>query len=123
MKTKRQNHHKGWKQALSVLLVFALAAGLVLGVPALSGVAYAAPTLQDDENGEMPPVTADPEDASEPGLLAPSTVTVEFSKTMTGEEVTDLDKEETFADLYLIAPAVRLSGYDVYAFCVDNSMS
>ena len=34
MKTKRQSYCGGWKQALGVLLVFALAAGLALGVPA-----------------------------------------------------------------------------------------
>lgn len=156
MKTKRQNHHRGWKQALSVLLVFALVAGLVLSMPALSGVAYAAPVLQDEigteepaEDGELPlddntPDTGDSESATGSGEQSTGNavhitgnaagaaeklnwekkcnVTVAFPTDMVGCTSIDLEANDVAADLYLFAPAVRLSGYDVYAYCVDDSM-
>lgn len=124
MKTKRQNNHKGWKQALSVLLVFALAAGLVLNVPALSGIAYAAPILQDEgDEGDTPPETAARDALVDLGKVC--SVKVEFPKGMTGvtdAELTALHQKGVESDLYLIAPAVRRSGYDVYDYCVDSTM-
>ena len=125
MKTKRQNNHKGWKQALSVLLVFALAAGLVLSMPALSGVAYAAPILWDDEDGEEVTTPETPARDALVNLGETCSVTVEFPKGMTGvtdDELTALEEKGVASDLYLIAPAVRHSGYDVYDYCVDSTM-
>ena len=121
MKTKRQNHHRGWKQALSVLLVFALAAGLVLGVPALSGVAYAAPILQDGEDGDAPGgnTTAVP---GRVDLSKGNAITLNFQKDESGAYTIGLEPEETLVDLYRVAPAVPLSGYNVYAYCIDDSM-
>lgn len=124
MKTKRQNHHRGWKQALGVLLVFALAAGLVLGMPALSGVAYAAPVLQADGDKEgNNELDANP--TTVPGMVdltKTSSITLNFQKNEDGTFAIDLKPEETLVDLYRVAPAVPLSGYNVYAYCIDDSM-
>lgn len=122
MKTKRQSHCGGRRPAISVLLALALAVGLALGMPAPGGVAYAAPTLwaEGDEGGAAGSAAAS--GAGTLNLENNCSVTVHFPTTMTGEDVTDLAEDKTVADLYLLAPAVRLSGYDVYAYCIDDGM-
>lgn len=139
MKTKRQSYCGGWKQALGVLLVFALAAGLALGVPAPGG-AYAAPVLlaEGDENdtgnntgsgtGDNAGGTQQPAPGAGTGAGALNltstacSVTVGLPETMSGQPLSDLNPVDTAADLYLIAPAVPLSGYDAYAYCIDSGM-
>lgn len=122
MKTKRQSHCGGRRSAISVLLALALAVGLALGMPAPGGVAYAAPILgtEGDEGGAAGSAAAS--GAGTLNLEQTCSVTVHFPTTMTGEDVTDLAEDKTVADLYLLAPAVRLSGYDVYAYCIDDGM-
>ena len=96
MKTKRQGGRRAWRQALSVLLTLALAVGLVLAVPAAGGAAYATPDLTDG-----------------------CSLTLNFQPGADAEK--ELDAENTVVDLYLIAEAAAVPGYDVYEYRIDGN--
>ncbi len=117
MKTKRQSPERGLRQALAVLLTLALAVGLVLSAPAPDGPAYGAPVPQapGDSGEDAAPDTGD-------AAAAGGKITLNFARDSAGNPITDLDPEQTQVDLYRVAPAVKLSGYDAYAYCVDNTM-
>lgn len=114
MKTKRQNHMRGWGRALSALLCLALAVGLLTSVPMLNGLAYAAAQAPEEDGAAEDALSA----SELAGPQRPCTLTLNFPREMGW----DLEEEQTLVDLYQVAPAVWLSGYNVYAYCVDNSM-
>ncbi len=107
MNTYRQTNKTGRNGALSILTAAVLALGLLLGLPAPDGSAYALP-----EDGAILP-----EGASGLALDTPCSLTLSFQS----ELGWDLDEAETAVDLYRIADAVRVPGYDVYAYCVDDT--
>lgn len=112
MKIQRQILARGWAQAMAALLALMLAVGLILFAPAPVGPAYGAP---DDEPSGGAAVF-------EGESAGSGAITLHFPKDTNNQSTVELDPEETQFDLYKVAAAVRLSGYDVYAYCVDDSM-
>lgn len=122
MKTKRHTYKKGWGRAVSALLAFALAAGLVLAAPPLDGLAFA--TEATTPEGSMP---VDPPE--EPGtaldLTKPCSLTLKLPQA--GEGVvggmSEDDRDALVAaglvfDVYKIADAEQVPGYNIYNYKV-----
>ncbi len=103
---KREN--RGF--ARRTLAMFALALCLCLAVPALDGQALAVP-----QDGSILP-----QGATGLGLSDECSLQLNFPSDMA--EDMDLKAEETLVDLYCIARAVHIPGYDAYAYCMDDAL-
>lgn len=131
MKTKRHTYKKGWGRAVSALLAFALAAGLVLAAPPLDGLALA--TEATTQGGTTPEGSTPVDPPEEPGvsnpadtaldLTKPCSLTLRFPKpgetVMGGAQVESPDAGILVVDVYKIADAVRLPGYQTYQFSIN----
>lgn len=102
MKTKSRKLNRGWPLLLACVLALALAAAPALAVS--SGL-RTAPT-------DAAPTAFQPEQLC--------TLTVKFPE-QKEDHVWDLQAQDTVVDLYRVASAVPLAGFDVYAYCVDDT--
>lgn len=120
MKTQWQNPKRGWARALSCLLAFVLVCGTVLAAPPLDGAAWADPNDPQDTQGEQPQaMDGDPLDLEKHCSLT-------VSLPAPGAGATNEDRDERAAlldvaryDVYRVADAVKVDGYDTYAYSVE----
>lgn len=107
MKTQWQNPKRGWARALSCLLAFVLVCGTVLAAPPLDGAALAEPT-------------GDPLNLDEFCSLTVSLPTLGSTATEADQAEHDALQAVTQYDVYKVADAVKVDGYDTYAYRVEK---
>ncbi len=107
MKTEKNRARRGRGAFAAALAAAALAVGLCLASPALDGRAFAAP-----QDGSIVPAGR-----GDLGIAEQCSLRLSFPADM---EQTP-DKDGTVVDMYRIAAAVRIPGYEAFAFCTDNS--
>lgn len=112
MEQKLQNRYGRWGRALSFALALALAALLTLTALPLTGSVYA-----DNEGEDVPELS--PAAAAEDMTVASNSLTITLPE-KPNEELEKLAKAGNLeVDLYLVAKAVKLEGYNVYQYEVD----
>lgn len=115
MEQKLQNRYGRWGRALCFALALALAALLSLTALPLTGRVYATgdgETLMPD--GEPAPLDA----GNELVLDANMKLTVQLP--LSSKDWTDLDTSTIQVDVYKVADAVKIPGYNVYGYKLDT---
>lgn len=142
MKTKRDQYKKERGRMLSALLAFVLAFGLAVAAPSLDGPALAAgldggPGLVSDPSGadgtdetrdtDPPAPAAGPATTLDEALTPKGcSLTLQFPETGTNvigssEKIENPATGSLVVDVYKIADAVRLPGYQTYQFSVSRA--
>lgn len=125
MKTQWQNPKRGWARALSCLLAFVLVCGTVLAAPPLDGAAWADPNDPQDTQGEQPQ-TMDGDgytmnlDNCRLTVQLPAGIVASYPQDCAELTDTAEDAHPAIVDMYKVADAIPVSGYDVYEYCVGD---
>lgn len=122
MKIHTQTRRKGLAHLLATTLALVLAVGLVFAAPAGLGVAYAEP---DSSNSDSSTTGGSSDSSTGDSAAQPTTLTKTYKLTVDVAESykTDnpdlavlLENHAVKVDVYKIADAVKVEGYDVYNY-------